>query len=86
MPASETGSSSVQGKIQDKSHGVLKNYHTESASTVTHGSSSASQPSSNYSNRSQQSIGPQKGKSYVCRLTSGLFSPWCSLYLVGLGC
>ncbi|KAF1890041.1 hypothetical protein Lal_00025373 [Lupinus albus] len=62
-PASETGSSSVQGKIQYKSQGVTKNHHTEmpSSSAVTHGSSTASRPSSNYGSRSQQSIGAQKG-------------------------
>ncbi|CAL0317800.1 unnamed protein product [Lupinus luteus] len=62
-PASETGSSSVQGKIQYKSQGVAKNHHTEmpSSSAVTHGSSTSSRPSSNYGSRSQQSIGAQKG-------------------------
>ncbi|OIW02505.1 hypothetical protein TanjilG_12819 [Lupinus angustifolius] len=62
-PASESGSSSVQGKIQYKSQVVAKNNHTEmpSSSAVTHGSSTASRPSSNYGSRSQQSIGAQKG-------------------------
>ncbi|KAK7275944.1 hypothetical protein RIF29_17071 [Crotalaria pallida] len=64
--ASETGGSSVQGKIQGKSQGVAKNQRTEmspTSSTVTHGSSSASRPSSNYGSRSQQSVLPQKAGS-----------------------
>ncbi|KAE9615171.1 putative GBF-interacting protein [Lupinus albus] len=63
--ASETGSFSVQRKIQGKSQGVAKNHRTEMSpsSTVTHGSSTASRPSSNYGSRSQQSIGPQKAGS-----------------------
>lgn len=61
--ASETGSSAVQEKIQDKSQGVAKNHGNEipSPSTpVTHGSPSVSRPSSNYNNRSQQQVGSQK--------------------------
>lgn len=49
--------------MPNKSSGVVKNPLGESAhpsSTATHGSS-ASRPSSNYSSRSQQIIGPQKG-------------------------
>lgn len=67
MPASETGSSSVQGKIQGKSQGAAKNHVTEmsSTSTVTHSSPSTSRPSSNYSSRSQQLVGPQKGNLYL---------------------
>ncbi|KAL1348895.1 hypothetical protein AAHE18_07G113200 [Arachis hypogaea] len=64
--ASETGSSSVQGKIQVKSQGVTKNHHSEISSTsssATHGSSSNSRPSSNYGSRSQQLIGNQKAGS-----------------------
>ncbi|XP_061339181.1 GBF-interacting protein 1-like isoform X2 [Gastrolobium bilobum] len=64
--ASETGSSFVQGKIQGKSQGVAKIHVTEMAptsSTVTHGSPSSSRPSSNYSSRSQQLVGPQKAGS-----------------------
>ncbi|RDX70595.1 GBF-interacting protein 1, partial [Mucuna pruriens] len=60
MTALETGSSSLQGKIQGKSWGVVRNHFTEvlPSSTVMHGSSS--RPSSNHSNRSQQLTGPQK--------------------------
>ncbi|KAF7833210.1 GBF-interacting protein 1-like [Senna tora] len=64
--ASGTGGSSVQGKIPGKSQGAAKNHLTESSPSsiaVTHGSSSTSRPSSNYSNRSQQLIGPQKAGS-----------------------
>ncbi|KAJ1431779.1 UBA-like superfamily [Sesbania bispinosa] len=64
--ASETGSSSVQGKTQGKSQGVAKNHISEmspTSSTVTHGSPSASRPSSNYSSRSQPLSGPQKAGS-----------------------
>ncbi|XP_019455665.1 PREDICTED: GBF-interacting protein 1-like isoform X1 [Lupinus angustifolius] len=63
--ASETGSSSVQGKIPGKSEGVAKTHRTEMSpsSTVTHGSSTASRPSSNYGSRSQHSIGAQKAGS-----------------------
>ncbi|KAK7385487.1 hypothetical protein VNO78_31209 [Psophocarpus tetragonolobus] len=64
--ASETGGSSVQGKIQGKSQGLAKNHVTEmspSSSTVTHSSTSTSRPSSNYSSRSQQLIGSQKAGS-----------------------
>ncbi|PPD81185.1 hypothetical protein GOBAR_DD21869 [Gossypium barbadense] len=60
--AAEINSSFLQGKMPNKSSGVVKNPPGESAhpsSTVTHGSS-ASRPSSNYSSRSQQIIGPQK--------------------------
>ncbi|XP_052107506.1 GBF-interacting protein 1-like [Arachis duranensis] len=66
VAASETGSSSVQGKIQVKSQGVTKNHHSEISSTsssATHGSSSNSRPSSNYGSRSQQLIGNQKAGS-----------------------
>ncbi|KAK7300993.1 hypothetical protein RJT34_11847 [Clitoria ternatea] len=64
--ASETGSSSVQGRTPGKSQGVAKNHIPEMppTSAVTHGSPpSASRPSSNYSSRSQQLIGPQKAGS-----------------------
>lgn len=64
MAASETGSSSVQEKIQGKSPRVAKNYGNEipsPSSSVTLGSPSVSRPSSNYNNRSQQLNGPQKG-------------------------
>lgn len=64
--ASETGSSSVQGKTQGKSQAVAKNHVTEMSppsSTVTYSSPSTSRPSSNYSSRSQQGIGPQKAGS-----------------------
>jgi len=68
MPASEIGSSPAQGKIQGKSQGAAKNHVTEMSSTssaVTHSSPSTSRPSSNYTSRSQQLIGPQKGKVYI---------------------
>lgn len=61
--ASEIGSSSIQGKMLSKSQGVGKNQLIESSqpsSTSTHTGSSVSRPSSNYSSRSQQIIGPQK--------------------------
>ncbi|WJX63516.1 hypothetical protein P8452_48388 [Trifolium repens] len=64
--ASETGISSVPGKIQGKSQGVAKNHSNEMpspSSPVTHGSPSVSRPSSNYNNRSQQPTGPQKAGS-----------------------
>lgn len=64
MAASEIGSSSIQGKMLSKSQGVGKNQLIESSqpsSTSTHTGSSVSRPSSNYSSRSQQIIGPQKG-------------------------
>ncbi|XP_019431617.1 PREDICTED: GBF-interacting protein 1-like isoform X2 [Lupinus angustifolius] len=63
--ASETSSFSVQRKIEGKSQGVAKNRRTEMSpsSTVTHGSSTTSRPSSNYGSRSQQSIGAQKAGS-----------------------
>lgn len=82
MPASETGSSSVQGKIQVKSQGVAKNHLTEissTSSTVAHGTSSSSRPSSNYISRSQQSIGPQKGTLYLCGSTNTLLFPALSI-------
>ncbi|XP_062152206.1 GBF-interacting protein 1-like isoform X2 [Alnus glutinosa] len=61
--ASEISSASVQGKMLGKSQGVGKNQLAESSlpsSSLTHNSSSVSRPSSNYSSRSQQIIGPQK--------------------------
>ncbi|KAI9079107.1 hypothetical protein K1719_038946 [Acacia pycnantha] len=67
--ASETVSSSMQGKIIGKSLGVTKNHHSESApsTTTTHANTSnsrpSSRPSSNYSNRSQQLLGSQKAGS-----------------------
>ncbi|XVF31931.1 hypothetical protein REPUB_Repub17cG0037400 [Reevesia pubescens] len=60
--ANETSSSFMQGKMLSKSSGVVKNPLSESvqpSSTAIHGSS-VSRPSSNYSGRSQQIIGPQK--------------------------
>ncbi|KHN40032.1 hypothetical protein glysoja_009409 [Glycine soja] len=66
--ASEIGSSPAQGKIQGKSQGAAKNHVTEMSSTssaVTHSSPSTSRPSSIYTSRSQQLIGPQKGKVYI---------------------
>ncbi|RZB69748.1 GBF-interacting protein 1 isoform C [Glycine soja] len=64
--ASEIGSSPAQGKIQGKSQGAAKNHVTEMSSTssaVTHSSPSTSRPSSIYTSRSQQLIGPQKAGS-----------------------
>ncbi|KAJ7964673.1 GBF-interacting protein 1-like isoform X2 [Quillaja saponaria] len=61
--SSEIVSSSVQVKIPSKPQGVAKNQLTDlsqSPSTITHGNSSVSRPSSNYNNRSQQIIGTQK--------------------------
>ncbi|CAL5203535.1 unnamed protein product [Lathyrus oleraceus] len=62
--ASETGSS-FQGKSQRKSPAVAKNHVPEvpSSSTVIHGTTSVSRPSSNYNNRSQQISGLQKAGS-----------------------
>ncbi|XP_045817269.1 GBF-interacting protein 1-like isoform X1 [Trifolium pratense] len=59
--AFETGSS-FQGKSQGKSPAVAKNQVPEvsSSSTVIHGTTSGSRPSSNYNNRSQQIGGLQK--------------------------
>ncbi|XWS31102.1 hypothetical protein CRYUN_Cryun23aG0048800 [Craigia yunnanensis] len=60
--ATEISSSFMEGKMPSKSSGVVKNPLGESvqpSSTATHGSST-SRPSSNYSGRSQQIIGPQK--------------------------
>ncbi|XP_027329694.1 GBF-interacting protein 1-like isoform X2 [Abrus precatorius] len=54
------------GKTLGKSQGAPKNHITEmspASSTVTHASPSTSRPSSNYSTRSQQLIGPQKAGS-----------------------
>lgn len=81
--ASETGASSVQGKIQDKSPGVAKNHGNEipSPSTpVTHGSPSVSRPSSNYNNRSQQ-VGSQKGNFLQLDRTIVSSITWCYLFL-----
>ncbi|OMO55115.1 UBA-like protein [Corchorus capsularis] len=61
--ATEISSSFMPGKMPSKSSGVVKNPLSESSqasSTSTHGGSSMSRPSSNYSARSQQIIGPQK--------------------------
>ena len=57
-------SSTTQGKMSSKSQGVGKNLLAESSqpsSTLTHSGSSVSRPSSNYNNRPQQIISPQKG-------------------------
>ncbi|KAL4598728.1 hypothetical protein ACB092_11G078200 [Castanea dentata] len=56
-------SSTTQGKMSSKSQGVGKNLLAESSqpsSTLTHSGSSVSRPSSNYNNRPQQIISPQK--------------------------
>ncbi|CAI8597899.1 unnamed protein product [Vicia faba] len=62
--ASETGSS-FQVKSQRKAPAVAKNHVPEvpSSSTVVHGTTSGSRPSSNYNNRSQQISGLQKAGS-----------------------
>lgn len=75
MTVSEIGSS-TQGKMPIKSQGVDKNILDESlqcSSALTHSGSSVSRPSSNYSARSQQAAGSQKGKDMVSCLYS-----WCS--------
>ncbi|KAF8414285.1 hypothetical protein HHK36_002287 [Tetracentron sinense] len=65
--ALEIGNSFMHGKMPSKSQGVEKNQLPEtsrpSSSSSNHGGSSASRPSSNYSSRSQQLVGPQKGVS-----------------------
>nr|DAD23859.1 TPA_asm: hypothetical protein HUJ06_025322 [Nelumbo nucifera] len=55
----------IPGKMPNRPQGIEKNQPSESSqpSSSTHGGSSASRPSSNYSNRSQQLTGPQKGPS-----------------------
>nr|XP_023891926.1 GBF-interacting protein 1-like isoform X2 [Quercus suber]POE61410.1 gbf-interacting protein 1 [Quercus suber] len=56
-------SSTTQAKMSSKSQGVGKNLLAESSqpsSTLTHSGSSVSRPSSNYNNRPQQIISPQK--------------------------
>ncbi|KAL2327170.1 hypothetical protein Fmac_020597 [Flemingia macrophylla] len=58
--ALETGSSSLQGRVQGKSRGVAKNHFTEGLSLSTAMQGSCSWPSSNHSNRSQQLSGPLK--------------------------
>ncbi|KAF9669654.1 hypothetical protein SADUNF_Sadunf14G0129700 [Salix dunnii] len=63
-PASEIGLPFMQGKLPSKKQGVGKNQLSESSqpsSASIQGGSSGSRPSSNYSSRSQQLIGPQKG-------------------------
>ncbi|XP_008229782.1 PREDICTED: mucin-12 isoform X2 [Prunus mume] len=60
--ASEIGSSQAPGKVASKTQGVGKSQLADlshPSSTSTHGSS-GSRPSSNYSSRSQQSVGTQK--------------------------
>uniref|UniRef100_A0A6N2MTR5 GBF-interacting protein 1 N-terminal domain-containing protein n=1 Tax=Salix viminalis TaxID=40686 RepID=A0A6N2MTR5_SALVM len=63
-PASEIDLPFMQGKLPSKNQGVGKNQLSESSqpsSASIQGGSSGSRPSSNYSSRSQQLIGPQKG-------------------------
>ncbi|KAG5232105.1 GBF-interacting protein [Salix suchowensis] len=65
-PASEIDLPFMQGKLPSKNQGVGKNQLSESSqpsSASIQGGSSGSRPSSNYSSRSQQLIGPQKGGS-----------------------
>ncbi|CAL2249103.1 unnamed protein product [Prunus armeniaca] len=62
IAASEIGSSQAPGKVASKTQGVGKSQLADlshPSSTSTHGSS-GSRPSSNYSSRSQQSVGTQK--------------------------
>ena len=68
----ETGSSSVQSKMPSKSQGVVKGQLTELSqptSASTHVGSSISRPLSNYSSRSQQVIGSQKGMNLKLHLS-----------------
>lgn len=54
----------AEGKVSIKSFGVEKNQlseFTQPSSTLSHAGSSLSRLSSNYSNRSQQTAGTQKG-------------------------
>lgn len=77
IAASEIGSSQAQGKVASKTQGVGKSQLADlshPSSTSTHGSS-GSRPSSNYSSRSQQSVGTQKGMILV------LFVVCTSLYI-----
>ena len=64
MAASEIGSSYAQVKVPSKSLGAVKGPIAEvsqPSSTSAHVVSSISRPSSNYSSRSSQIIGVQKG-------------------------
>lgn len=73
VAASEIGSSSAQGKMPSNMQAVGKSQFTEfsqPSSTSTHGGSSVSRPSSNYSSRSQQIIGGQKGRNLVYHFSS----------------
>lgn len=79
LAVSEIGSS-AEGKMPLKSQGVGKNQLSESSqpsSTLTQPGSSDSRPSSNYSTRSQQITGTQKGKNV------NVFLIVCFLVLVG---
>lgn len=71
--ASEIGSSFMQGKMPNKSQGVLKNQPSESSQpsvASAHIATSISRPPSNYSNRSQEAIGSMKGitTAYYCMI------------------
>ncbi|XP_042497820.1 GBF-interacting protein 1-like [Macadamia integrifolia] len=61
---SEIGNA-MHGRMPGKSLGVDRNQLSEplQPTSSTHGGSTASRPSSNYNNRSQQLVGPQKGPS-----------------------
>ncbi|XP_058112786.1 GBF-interacting protein 1-like isoform X3 [Magnolia sinica] len=62
--ASESRIPFMHGKISSKSQGVEGNQLVEASqavSSASHAGFSSSRPSSNYGNRSQQVIGPQKG-------------------------
>lgn len=62
--ASEIGSSFLHGKVPSNSQGVVKTQLTESSqpsSVPIHNVSSVSRPPSNYSSRSQEIVGSQKG-------------------------
>ncbi|KAJ4975563.1 hypothetical protein NE237_000669 [Protea cynaroides] len=78
---SEIGNT-MHGRMLGKSQGIERNQLSEPSqltSSSTHGGSTASRPSSNYSNRSQQLIGPQKavgpGKEWKPKPTINNTSP-----------
>lgn len=80
VTASEIGSSFAQGKMPNNFQGVGKSQFTEFSqplSTSIHGGSSVSRPSSNYSSRSQQISGGQKGRTLV-----DYFPSFISLFFV----
>ncbi|XP_010245041.1 PREDICTED: GBF-interacting protein 1-like isoform X2 [Nelumbo nucifera] len=74
----------IPGKMPNRPQGIEKNQPSESSqpSSSTHGGSSASRPSSNYSNRSQQLTGPQKGMLLNNEIMQFLDSPPCRGYII----